>query len=104
MGLSRANERLYKVAWVGGCVLFDTAVLRAAGGFRFWTELADGHVGEDVVAQLHVMALAGGAGLVPSGAWHQEVPTTIPHERRTVDAPYVLFPSPAVDEIGGTLS
>lgn len=90
-GIDRTNERLYKVAWVGGCVLFDTAVLRDAGGFGFWDELDDRHVGEDVVAQLRVMAVAGGAGLIPSGAWHQEVPTTMPHELRTVDAPHVLL-------------
>lgn len=91
LGITRATERLYKVAWVGGCVLFDAAVLRATGGFDFWEALPPEHVGEDVVAQLRVMAAAGGAGLVPSGAWHQEVRTTLPHDQRRVDAPHVLL-------------
>jgi hypothetical protein len=90
LGLSPDNERLYKVAWVGGCVLFDTAILRACGGFQFWRELPDAHEGEDVVAQLRVMARAGGAALVRSGAWHQEVPTTMPRHERGVDAPQLL--------------
>lgn len=85
-GFTKEGERLYKVAWVGGCVLFDVAKLRAAGGFSFWPQLPPEHCGEDVLAQMRVMASYGGAGLVPSGAWHQEVPTTAPD--RDVDAPY----------------
>jgi hypothetical protein len=87
-GITKRGERLYKVAWVGGCVLFDTEKLRAAGAFDFWSELPSEHCGEDVVAQLRVMARWGGAGLVPSGAWHQEVPTTSPN--RDADAPYLV--------------
>ena len=80
--------RLYKVAWVGGCVLYDTAKLRATGGFGLWRQLPDVHCGEDVLAQLRVMARDGGCGLLPSGAFHQELPTTV--TRREVDAPHVL--------------
>ena len=29
----------YKVAWVGGCVLYDTRKLRDVGGYGFWPEL-----------------------------------------------------------------
>ena len=54
-GDDRAHERLYKVAWVGACVLYDRAALLACGGFDFWPELPPEHVGEDVVAQLRVM-------------------------------------------------
>jgi GT2 family glycosyltransferase len=86
--LAPDSDRLYRVAWIGGCVLFDTARLRDAGGFRFWTELPPEHAGEDVEAQLRVAARWGGAGLFPSGAYHQELPTTIPDRR--VDAPHVL--------------
>lgn len=78
-------DRLYKVAWVGGCVLYDVGKLRACGGFGFWQQLPPEHAGEDVVAQLRVMARFGGAGLFPSGAYHLETPTTIPN--RDVDAP-----------------
>lgn len=88
-GITKEGERLYKVAWVGGCVLFDVAKLRAVGGFSFWPELPPEHCGEDVLAQIRVMASYGGAGMVPSGAWHQEVPTTAPD--RDVDAPYQLL-------------
>lgn len=88
-GLTRREPPvLYKVAWVGGCVLFDAARLRAVGGFSFWEELPPDHSGEDVTAQQRVMAAFGGAGMVPSGAWHQEVPTTV--RERGVDAPYVV--------------
>ena len=80
--------RLYRVAWVGGCVLYDTAALREAGGFEFWTDLPPVHAGEDVLAQLRVMARRGGAGILPSGAYHQELPTTVPD--RTYDAPAVM--------------
>ena len=68
----------YKLCWAAGCVLFDTAALREAGGFDFWAELpADAH-GEDVLSQQRVMARRGGAGILPSGAYHQESATTLP--------------------------
>lgn len=86
--LRPTRDRLYKVAWVGGCVLYDTARLRAVGGFDFWPELPQTHAGEDVLAQLRVMARFGGAGLFPSGAYHLEADTTLPD--RPVDAPIVL--------------
>jgi len=88
LGITAANQRIYRVAWVGGCVLYDSAKLRASGGFAFWHELPTEHCGEDVLAQLSVMARFGGCGLIPSGAYHQELPTTLPH--RDVDAPKVL--------------
>lgn len=74
----------YKVAWVGGCVLYDRAALIDAGGFDFWRVLPPEHAGEDVVAQWRVMARVGGAGLLPSGAVHLEAPTTVVD--RTVNA------------------
>jgi GT2 family glycosyltransferase len=88
LGLRPGEERAYKVAWVGGCVLYDVAALRACGGFAFWRELPPDHVGEDVLAQLRVMARFGGCGMIPSGAYHQELQTTLPE--RTTDAPWVL--------------
>lgn len=88
--------RLYKLAWAGGCVLYDTAKLRRAGGFEFWRELPGEHCGEDVLAQLRLMARDGGCGLLPSGAYHQELPTTVP--QREVDAPRVLGLLEAVND------
>jgi hypothetical protein len=68
----------YKIAWAAGCVLFDRAALLDAGGFDFWRALpVDAH-GEDVLVQLRVMARRGGAGILPSGAYHQQSPTSIP--------------------------
>jgi GT2 family glycosyltransferase len=82
----RPGERWlpYKVAWVGGCVLYDRQVLVDCGGFDFWSDLPEAHCGEDVLAQQRVMAVAGGAGVLPSGAYHLESPTTVPD--RTVQA------------------
>lgn len=86
----RPGERWlpYKIAWVAGCVLFDRAVLQGCGGFDFWTELPPVHAGEDVVAQHRVLLAAGGAGILPSGAYHLESPTTVPD--RPVEARTVL--------------
>ncbi len=80
---------LYKVAWVGGCVLFDRAKLDACGGFRFWPQLPAGHAGEDVVAQLRVMEEFGGAGIIPSGAVHLESETTVTD--RTTEATDIVL-------------
>jgi GT2 family glycosyltransferase len=83
-----SSPLLYKVAWIGGCVMYDVAKLRAVGGFEFWRELPPEHCGEDVLAQLRVMAEYGGCGVLPTGAFHQQLPTTVPD--RTHDAPYLL--------------
>lgn len=85
-----SETRCYRVAWVGGCVLFDTDKLRACGGFDFWPGLPADHCGEDVLAQLKVMRRFGGCGIIPSGAYHMELPTTIP--LREVDAPKLMLP------------
>ncbi|HSH55618.1 MAG TPA: glycosyltransferase family 2 protein [Candidatus Limnocylindrales bacterium] len=90
LGVTPDNPQTYKVAWVGGCVMFDTAKLRDVGGFSFWTELPPQHAGEDVLVQLRVMKKYGGCGVMPSGAYHQELPTTIPQSERKVDAPKCL--------------
>jgi GT2 family glycosyltransferase len=89
LALDHGETRCYRVAWVGGCVLFDCSKLRAAGGFDFWRELPLEHCGEDVLAQLRVMERFGGCAIVPSGAYHMELPTTI--DTREVDAPMVLW-------------
>jgi GT2 family glycosyltransferase len=82
------NPVLYKVAWVGGCVMYDTAKLRDVGGFSFWQDLPEKHCGEDVLAQLRVMKRFGGCGILPSGVYHQELETTVPD--RKVNAPEYL--------------
>ncbi|MBD2460891.1 glycosyltransferase family 2 protein [Oscillatoria sp. FACHB-1407] len=82
------HPRTYRVAWIGGCVMYDTTKLRSVGGFEFWRELPPNHCGEDVLAQLRVMAAFGGCGVLPSGVYHQELPTTI--RDRSMDAPQLL--------------
>ncbi|HKN88463.1 MAG TPA: hypothetical protein VJV04_16470, partial [Nitrospiraceae bacterium] len=109
LGLTAATQKTYRIAWVGGCVLYDLAKLRQAGGFSFWPYLPSAHAGEDVLAQLQVMARFGGCGLIPSGCYHQQLPTTV--EDRRIDAPKFLahtlpsrrghdVPSPDAPSIG----
>jgi len=71
----------YRVAWLGGCVLYRREALNTAGGFSFWTSLPVDHAGEDVVAQWQVMERYGAAGILPSGAVHLESPTTVTDRR-----------------------
>ncbi len=78
LDLRPGEWRAYKIAWIGGCVLYDRAALVDSGGFDFWSELPVEHAGEDVGAQWRVMARHGAAGIVPSGAVHLESPTTVP--------------------------
>jgi glycosyltransferase involved in cell wall biosynthesis len=79
LGLRPGEWRAYKIAWVGGCAMFDRQALVDSGGFDFWPDLPDEHAGEDVGAQWRVMATRGGAGIVPTGAVHLESPTTVPN-------------------------
>jgi hypothetical protein len=78
----------YKIAWVGGCVLYDRAAVDEFGGFGFWRTLPEPHCGEDVLVQQRVLVEFGGGGILPSGAYHLESPTTVPD--RTVNAVDVL--------------
>ena len=84
LGLRSGEWRAYKIAWVGGCVLFDRQALVDSGGFDFWPDLPDEHAGEDVGAQWRVMARRGGAGILPTGAVHLESPTTVPNRETEV--------------------
>jgi GT2 family glycosyltransferase len=79
----------YKVSWIGGCVLYDRAKLLDSGGFEFWRRVPEKHQGEDVAAQVAVLRRYGGAGVLPSGAYHLESPTTVTD--REVEAWEVLF-------------
>jgi glycosyltransferase involved in cell wall biosynthesis len=81
-GATPDSPRRYKIAWVGGCVLYRTGKLKDAGGFEFWKDLPERHCGEDVLAQLRVMKKFGGCGIIPSGVYHQELSTTIPDRKK----------------------
>jgi GT2 family glycosyltransferase len=97
LGLADGEWRAYKVAWVGGCVLFDVAALRAVGGWDFWPQLPAASRAEDLVVQLRLLEAYGGAGVVPSGAHHLELPTTLVDRR--VDAYSVVLE--AADAVAG---
>ncbi|WP_258804424.1 glycosyltransferase [Pseudarthrobacter sp. NS4] len=84
----------YRVAWLGGCVMYRREALDDAGGFRFWLDLPADHAGEDVLAQWQVMERFGGAGILPSGAVHLESPTTVT-DRRVEAYEVVLNRDPA---------
>ena len=88
LGLTHDDPRTYKIAWSGGCALFDTAKARSVGGYQFWPDLPTEHAGEDVLLQVRVMARYGACGIIPTVAYHQELPTTI--KDRRCDAPYAL--------------
>jgi glycosyltransferase involved in cell wall biosynthesis len=75
--LTPDQPRTYHIAWASGCTLFDRAKLISTGGFSFWANLPLDSCGEDVLVQQRVMKRFGGCGVLPSGAYHQELPTTI---------------------------
>ena len=85
LGLTPERPATYRVAWIAACVLYDAARLREVGGFEFWTELPTEHCGEDVLVQLRLMQRFGGCGVLPSGVYHQELPTTITDRRFAAD-------------------
>lgn len=96
LGLSDGDRIAYRIAWVGGCVLFERRALVAAGGFDFWESLPPRHAGEDRVAQWRVMERFGGAGIVPNPAVHLEAPTTIVDRRH--EASNLIYPRSGTDD------
>jgi glycosyltransferase involved in cell wall biosynthesis len=84
-GITPQSQRKYKIAWVGGCVMFDVNKLKSIGGYGFWKDLPVKHCGEDVLVQMRVMEKYGGCGLIPSGVYHLELPTTV--RSRRINAP-----------------
>ena len=88
LNVTAEDPKYYKIAWVGGCVMYQTEMLKDVGGFQFWKDLPEEHCGEDVLAQLRVMKKFGGCGILPSGVYHQELETTIPE--RKINAPEFL--------------
>ena len=83
--LAPGEHRLYKVAWVASCILYDRRKLDAAGGFSFWSRLPRYHSGEEVLAQNLLMRRWGGCGRIPSGTYHAEVPSTVLNPAGAVD-------------------
>jgi glycosyltransferase involved in cell wall biosynthesis len=77
--------RLYKVAWIASCILYDRAKLLEVGGFSFWPRLPRYHSGEEVLVQNLLMRRWGGSGIMPSGTYYTQVPTTVLNDAGTVD-------------------
>ncbi len=84
-GLPARKLRRYRVAWIASCVLYDRRKLEAVGGFAFWNRLPRYHSGEEVLVQNLLMRRWGGCGIVPSGAYYSQAPTTVLNDRGTVD-------------------
>lgn len=80
-----AATRRYKVAWVASCVLYDRAKLEAVGGFSFWPRLPRYHSGEEVLVQNLLLRRFGGCGIMPSGTYHAEEPSTVLNAAGGVD-------------------
>lgn len=83
--LPPGEPRRYKVAWIASCVLYDRTKLRAVGGFDFWPRLPRYHSGEDVLVQNLLMRRWGACGIIPSGTYHAQVPSTVLNAAGRVD-------------------
>ena len=84
-GLAPGEVRLYKVAWIASCILYDRAKLLEVGGFSFWSRLPRYHSGEEVLVQNLLMRRWGGCAIMPSGTYYSQVPTTVLNASGTVD-------------------
>ena len=87
--LARAEQlsevKLYKVAWIGACVLYDRQKLLDVGGFSFWNRLPRYHSGEEVLVQNLMMRRWGGCGMLPSGTYFSEVSSSVLNSEGSVD-------------------
>ncbi|HSJ59271.1 MAG TPA: glycosyl transferase, partial [Anaerolineae bacterium] len=77
--------RPYRVAWVASCVLYDREKLEQVGGFGFWRRLPRYHSGEEVLVQNLMMRLWGGCGIIPSGTYYTQLPSTVLDDSGSVD-------------------
>ncbi len=83
--LAPGEYRLYKVAWISSCILYDRSKVEAVGGFSFWQRLPRYHSGEEVLVQNLLMRRWGGCAMVPSGTYYSQVPTTVLNADASVD-------------------
>ena len=83
--LPQAPVRIYKVAWLGACVLYDREKLLSVGGYSFWRRLPRYHSGEDVLVQNLLMRRWGGCGILPSGTYFSEAPSSVLNGEGKVD-------------------
>ncbi|TAK00924.1 MAG: glycosyl transferase [Chloroflexota bacterium] len=96
--LPRTRDRLYHVADIAGCVLYDTAKLRHVGGFRpprdrgRWSSVPPTSAS---ATQLRLLQRYGGAGLFPSGAYR-----LLPVDAEASSSPALASSSFAGDGVG----
>jgi glycosyltransferase involved in cell wall biosynthesis len=83
--LKPGEFRLYKVAWIASCILYNRIKLLEVGGFSFWPRLPRYHSGEEVLVQNLLMRQWGGCAIMPSGTYYSQVPSTVLNEAGTVD-------------------
>ncbi len=83
--LPPGQARLYKVAWVASCILYDRAKLVDVGGFSFWPRLPRYHSGEEVLVQNLLMRRWGGCAISPSGTYYSQASSTVLNAAGTVD-------------------
>jgi hypothetical protein len=86
---SVADPKLYKVAWVGGCVMCDTAKLRDCEGFSFWKKLPENHFWRGRIDSASGNEEVWWVRHFTKWSYHQELTTTIPD--RQYNAPKLLF-------------
>ena len=83
--LNLTKPRLYKVAWVASCVLYDRKKLLDVGRFEFWKRLPRYHSGEEVLVQNLLMRRFGVCAMIPSGTYSSELPSSVLNPEETVD-------------------
>ena len=83
--LPPGDLRLYKVAWVASCIMYNREMLERVGGFEFWSRLPRYHSGEEVLVQNLLMRRWGGCAMMPSGTYFSEMPSTVLNDDGTVD-------------------
>lgn len=83
--LPPGESRLYKIAWISTCILYNRQMLESVGGFSFWEKLPRFHSGEEVLVQNLLMRLWGGCGIIPAGTYFAQAPTTTLNPEGRVD-------------------
>ncbi len=83
--LPPGESRLYKVAWIASCILYDRQMLLDVGGFAFWHRLPRFHSGEEVLVQNLLMRRWGGCAIIPSGTFYSEMESTVLNDAGKVD-------------------
>jgi GT2 family glycosyltransferase len=83
--IPKGEWRLYKVAWIAACILYDREKLLEIGGFDFWNRLPRYQSGEEVLVQNLMQRRWGGCSVIPSGTYFSELPSTVLNEEGTVD-------------------